>query len=433
MTGRVSGVAARLKSRQTNLTTIHCVAHRLALAAGQAGEKVPYLCTTFKPTLRQLFNFYQNSSVRMSGLKAIEQVLQLPELKLKKAADTRWLSHDNACKTLVRVLPAVIASLEREVIERGDALAVGLSRVVKHYNFVASLYMMCDVLPKVSRLSRIFQFSTIDMSALHMCVTTTVDALKLLLHTDGEYMTKFGSDLTTSLASSGITHGGDGAKQTFHTQIVKRLIEALISNIKEQLPDTGIFSDFDVLNPLKFPATTEEAAETHYGEPSVQKLGDHYCVGDATIISSDELSSEWLDLRVYLILNCSNFCMKDVLCLLAKKETTISSVYPNFSKLSQIFLTLPISTADCERAFSTRIKTRLRNQMTNDTLNHCMRVSMEGQPLTEFDFEKSVTSWSSLKNRRIIKMGGFWVWSLGRGLKCRSVTFFWGKPWSFSQ
>ena len=153
MTGRLSGVAARLKSRQPVLTSIHCVAHRLALAAGQAGEKVSYLSNTFKPTLRQLFNFYENSSVRLSGLKAIEQIFELPELKLKKAADTRWLSHDNACKTLVRVLPAVIASLEREAAERGDALAVGLSRVVKHYKFVASLYMMCDVLPKLSRLS----------------------------------------------------------------------------------------------------------------------------------------------------------------------------------------------------------------------------------------------------------------------------------------
>ncbi len=51
MTGRLSGVATRLK----------CVAHRLALAAGQAGEKVPFLSNTFKPTLRQLFNFYENS------------------------------------------------------------------------------------------------------------------------------------------------------------------------------------------------------------------------------------------------------------------------------------------------------------------------------------------------------------------------------------
>ncbi len=67
----------------------------------------------------------------------------------------------------MNVLPAVIASMEREATERGDALAAGSNRVVKRYNFVASLYMMCDVLPKVSRLSRTFQFSTMDMSSLH--------------------------------------------------------------------------------------------------------------------------------------------------------------------------------------------------------------------------------------------------------------------------
>ena len=81
MTGRLSGVATRLKRRQPILTSIHCVAHRLALAVGQAGEKVPFLSNTFKPTLRQLFNFYENSSVRMSGLKAIEQILELPRVE----------------------------------------------------------------------------------------------------------------------------------------------------------------------------------------------------------------------------------------------------------------------------------------------------------------------------------------------------------------
>ena len=65
----------------------------------------------------------------------------LPELKLKKAADTRWLSHDTVCATLVKVLPAVITSLEHEATERGDALAVGPSKVVKKYDFIASLYL----------------------------------------------------------------------------------------------------------------------------------------------------------------------------------------------------------------------------------------------------------------------------------------------------
>ncbi len=43
MTGRRTGVAARLKALNGNLISIHCVAHRLALAAGQASQSVPYL------------------------------------------------------------------------------------------------------------------------------------------------------------------------------------------------------------------------------------------------------------------------------------------------------------------------------------------------------------------------------------------------------
>ena len=97
MTGIHNGVGARFKRRQPILTAIHCVCHRLALAAAQAGNDVPYIRNEFKHTLSQLFY----SAVRMSGLQEIEKLLESPELKLKKPADTRWLSHDNTCQTLV--------------------------------------------------------------------------------------------------------------------------------------------------------------------------------------------------------------------------------------------------------------------------------------------------------------------------------------------
>jgi hypothetical protein len=45
-------------------------------------------------------------------------------------------------------------------------------------------------------------------------------------------------------------------------------------------------------------------------------------------------------------------------------DSSFSSLYPTLSKLAAISLTLPISTADCERGFSTmnRIKTDPRNR-----------------------------------------------------------------------
>ena len=68
----------------------------------------------------------------------------------------------------MKVLPAAITSLERKVGKKGQALALGLCKVVKQYNFMSTLYMMCDILSVVSRLSRTFQSSTIDLATVHV-------------------------------------------------------------------------------------------------------------------------------------------------------------------------------------------------------------------------------------------------------------------------
>ena len=43
MTGVRSGISTRLKADNPYIVNIHCVAHRLALAAAQASDKVRYL------------------------------------------------------------------------------------------------------------------------------------------------------------------------------------------------------------------------------------------------------------------------------------------------------------------------------------------------------------------------------------------------------
>lgn len=85
MIGKRFGVATRLKSKQPILTSTHCMAHRLALVASQAGGKAQYINDTFKPTLFQLFYSYEKSSVGYSGLKVLQDLIQTPAIKLKKA------------------------------------------------------------------------------------------------------------------------------------------------------------------------------------------------------------------------------------------------------------------------------------------------------------------------------------------------------------
>ena len=124
---------------------------------------------------------------------------------------------------------------------------------------------MCDALPKVSRLSRIFQLSAIDMSELHSHVQTTVASLDSLNSHPGENFNQLDSDLLSSLAPYNISYSHEATRR-FLDQIQRPFLNALIENIKERLPDTNVFSNFEIFNPLKLPDTVENLCNAKYGE-----------------------------------------------------------------------------------------------------------------------------------------------------------------------
>ena len=204
----------------------------------------------------------------MSGLQAIEDLLNTPHLKVKRAADTRWLSHEGACQTLVKILPAVLTSLSREAEERGDALALGLWTVIKKYDFIATLYMMCDVLPIVNRLSRILQAKDIDLSQLHGLVSSTVDGLKGLKTSNGVYLGKIETDITGSLSDFNISFTSN-MKTLFRTSIYLPFLDSLIKHIQERLPDTSLFAAFSIFDTRTLPETALLAASQNYGSSEV--------------------------------------------------------------------------------------------------------------------------------------------------------------------
>ena len=211
------------------------------------------------------------------------------------------------------------------------------------------------------------------------------------------------SDLEGSLSQFAINVNADMKKQ-FQDKIHKPFIEALLNHIKERLPDTGIFTAFSVFDPKRLPATAEKAALQKYGEIEVEVLNKQYGNSTAALIDSNALVGEWCGLRSYLSSSCRDMSMSNVLKLLTT-NTTLQCSFPNFTNLASVCLCLPLTTTDCERAFSTmrRVKTRLRGQLINKTLNNCMRISIEGPPLQEFDFNTAVEDWSKLKKRRIFE------------------------------
>ena len=62
-------------------------------------------------------------------------------------------------------------------------------------------------------------------------------------------------------------------------------------------------------------------------------------------------------------------------------------MFREFDKLIKLYLTIPVTTASAERTFSTlnRLKTVLRNSMTQSRLNHCLLAHIYKEKLDEID------------------------------------------------
>ncbi|XP_030281580.1 zinc finger protein 862-like [Sparus aurata] len=375
MTGKRNGVATLLKGQSKHLVAIHCIAHRLALAAGQAGEAVAYFRNKFKQNLGELFRFYDNSACRMSRLHQIQDMLDIIRTTMKNAVDTRWLSHDEACKALHKSLPVVLLSLDHEA--KDNVTAFGLLAWLKDYRTLATLYLLCDLLPHLSALSRCFQHAKINLLQIHSNVQTTVALVRTMREgMNGSRLSKLEQDLLAGgrLAEFSISMSPE-LKLKWQKEVREPFIDRLLQNLQDRFDSTQLLSSFAILDSSLMPQPMPE----DYGSAE----------------------DEWYSLREYIRQN--NGLSQEQLVKLLLTEDTMAELYPSMRLLASVLMVIPVSTADSEGAFSTlkRVKARLRSRMTNKTLNALLTISIDGPSVNDFDFDRAVSAWGAMRNRRI--------------------------------
>ena len=186
MTGAHQGVAAKLKEKAPCMVATHCLAHRLALAAEGPlhdpahKDMLTYLDTHFFVTLKQLYSYFDHSSVRTARMVDVCDKLNMAHKKIVLPSFTRWLSHDAVVRCIKELLPALISLFKEDDQRHDNHYAHGLLRCVTEYYFIASLLMFTEVLPSFARLSRIFQTASLDFSILDGEIRTLTDILMTL-------------------------------------------------------------------------------------------------------------------------------------------------------------------------------------------------------------------------------------------------------------
>ena len=78
--------------------------------------------------------------------------------------------------------------------------------------------------------------------------------------------------------------------------------------------------------------------------------------------------------------------------------------FPHLIQLAHACMAIPVTSATCERGFSTqnRIKTKHRNRMKTKRLDVLMRISEEGPPIDNYDFSRSAKKWIEMKETKTL-------------------------------
>jgi hypothetical protein len=109
--GEKKGLVALLRKNSPWLIAIHCLNHRLELAAKDAfsGTYIDEILTM----LTNLYAMYHRSPKRMRDLKALADIMEEHITMPQKANGTRWLQHKRrACDSLIRSYNVIVTHLE---------------------------------------------------------------------------------------------------------------------------------------------------------------------------------------------------------------------------------------------------------------------------------------------------------------------------------
>ena len=93
MSGKNAGTQALMINNHTKLAVyIHCRSHALQLVCVNAAQQFSDIKKIFS-VLNSLWRVLYNSPKKLRQFKAIQEILEDPDIELYRAGETRWISH----------------------------------------------------------------------------------------------------------------------------------------------------------------------------------------------------------------------------------------------------------------------------------------------------------------------------------------------------
>ncbi|XP_057209014.1 zinc finger MYM-type protein 1-like [Triplophysa rosa] len=382
MRGATAGVQRKIQDVYPNAHYIHCYAHQLNLIMQKATSHIPKVRIFFS-NLGGFASFFSRSPKRTDVLDKVVAH------RLPTSSSVRWNFHSRAINTVFEHREGLIRCFET-IRDSGDFDPVttreagGFAMLLEDQDFNFFLQLFHNIMPHVDILYAKLQKKDIDS-----------------VHIKGSIQ-QFQQDIQKIRNSlhSLVNQSSEGASQPkrrrllspdVHERIATEVCDTILQHTMERFCFTSHLVSATLLQADRF-----EQYTVAFPEDALSRTLKAY-----PVLNGSKLKTE-----LSLIYYKEEFrtCCGAVDLLQLFKENNLEEVFSETVTLLKILITTPMTTAEAERCFSTlkRVKTFLRNSMTQERLNALAMLSMEKRMVTEIiDFnQKVIEKFASQKERR---------------------------------
>ena len=416
MTGQYRGVKSRLLEVNSRAYFVHCYAHRLNLVIVDTVSKNT-LSRNFFGVVGQLYAFIEGSAKRHGLFRTVQQQLQEEDTvstderiyTLHSLSATRWSCRADNCVTLVKVLPAVKATLEHIVDDdlydrETGANALSLLKCID-FQFCLVLCVMADILSEAQVVSKYLQSDTMNVAAASLAVEGLLASIQAKRSESA--FAKFWDAAVTMGHSIAIEYNEP------RTRKVSRRLDDLWANEatitgRDQLRTTFFYVSLDLMTSAlidRYSSQTlpllKSVASLH--SPELSKVDELLTL--ATFYEGD-ISMKYLKEEYSLMNRCLQQSSEPVKGLSAMYswllQSDISSMCPSVTELYKLVLTLPATSCSNERSFSVLkfVKNRLRTTMGQIRLEDLMILAVEAEQTQNLDLNHIRDLFWNMADRR---------------------------------
>lgn len=380
MVGKHNSVTALFKREISDVVVMKCVCHSLHLCAEKAAETLPRQLEFF---VRETYNWFSYSPKRVEKYKLLYETMngnRNPK-KIQGLSGTRWLARFEAINTILDQWAELELLFSLAKSEDKCYMAEQLHDIMKRLPFKAFLVFLKCELKSITQLNLLFQSDHVEPVKLLEDLFLMFKSLlqKLVVPSS---LQKFGDrDLTDFDFQSHLMHTSAMYFGFEFHSIAQNIVERDLADVKERckkflctlaleiqkrLPDN--------LSVLRTISNLHPKIALSQVKPS---LNDIFTKFHRTHLygNKSDVESEWNQLHNKLWSNVEN-SVEFYAEVFEDCDSAGKKRFENIGKLSRALLTLPVSNASVERAFSiySVIKNKLRNKLSLDVLQSIMMV-----------------------------------------------------------